>query len=182
MSDRWESARAEHRSAVAEFLDVLRAVPDDRWHRPPAPGKWTPAAVALHVTVSYELAGDTSAGPPTMRLRVSKRWAWALGHLLLPVMLATGRFPGGAKAPREVVPDMGEVAALSRSDLMSRFERAASAAADSLQLLSRDPSLRLTHAYFGPLRPLQGLRLLSAHTRHHLRGLVRSLRGAGEPG
>jgi hypothetical protein len=34
------------------------------------------------------------------------------------------------------------------------------------------PSFRCTHAYFGALRPWTTVRLLSAHTRHHAKGLL----------
>jgi hypothetical protein len=44
---------------------------------------------------------------------------------------------------------------------------------DGLQRAAREqPTLRMIHAYFGPMPPLQTSDLLSAHTRHHPRGLT----------
>jgi hypothetical protein len=36
-------------------------------------------------------------------------------------------------------------------------------------------SPRVVHAYFGAIAPRRALRLLSAHTRHHARGLEAAL-------
>src|SRR6476659_9464755 len=103
---RWSAAIAEHDTVVREFLVACERCPPGDWNTSPAPGKWSTAAVALHICHAYELGQNSMTGGPGMRPRVSKTYAWFLRNLLLPVILATNRFPRGARAPREVVPDL----------------------------------------------------------------------------
>lgn len=171
---RWDIVIAEHESVVREFLEVCERCPPPDWHRVTAPGKWSTAAVALHVCRAYELARDAMAGGPSMRLRVSKPLSWLLRSLMLPLMFATQRFPGGARAPREVAPDLEEAKLLTPDAAATRLRRVAGDAAAALHRARSDPSApSMTHADFGPLTPYDALRLLSAHTRHHAHLLAR---------
>lgn len=177
---RWPAALAEHEREVAAFLMVLQRMPADAWTRAPAPSRWSPAAVALHVCRTYELGRDAAAGGQSMALQVAPPLAWLSRTLLLPLLLATERFPHGARAPAEVVPDLAAAMHLTTVDAAARLRRAATEAAAGLRQAARERStLRVTHAYFGPLTPLATLRFLSAHTRHHTRGLVDSTLASG---
>jgi hypothetical protein len=169
---RWEAAIAEHETVVRDFLAACEQCPVSDWNTSPAAGKWPTAAVALHVCHAYELGQNALAGGPGMRLRVSKPYAWLLRNLLLPVIVATKRFPRGARAPREVAPDLEEARMLTPDAAAKRLTRVAAEAAAAFQQARRSRSAPLvTHAYFGPLAPYAALRMLSAHTRHHARGL-----------
>lgn len=107
-----------------------------------------------------------------MRLRVSERFAWVLRTLMLPLVLATKRFPRGARAPAEIRPDPVEVRGLTQDAAAQRLERVAEEVAAGLHRVAREGgSPRFTHAYFGVLTPFATLRLLAAHTRHHERGI-----------
>ncbi len=170
---RWNAALAEHESVVREFLGVCERCPPSGWHRAPSPGKWSTAAVALHICRAYEMGRDAMAGAPSMRLRVSKPFSWLLRTAMLPAMFVTKRFPRGARAPREVAPDLEEAKLLTPEAAARRLTRVADEAAVALRRAGRDRSAPLmTHAYFGPLAPYAALRLLSAHTRHHARVLA----------
>ena len=170
---RWTAAMAEHETAVRAFMAACERVAPGDWQLSPAPTKWSPAAVVLHVCKAYELGRDAAKGGRSMRLRVSRPFAWFSRTLVLPVILATNRFPRGAAAPIEVVPDAAEARLLMQDASAARLQRAADQAALALREASRErPALRFTHAYFGPLSPQGTLRLLSAHTRHHARGLA----------
>jgi len=173
MTAEWAWARAmdEHERAVAEFVAVIGRVPEARWHEPYAPGKWSPADEALHVALAYEvgLAGVRDGTP--MQLRTSPARAALLRRVVLPAILWTGRFPRVA-APREVRPPPELAAQLDPQGARARVEQAAHALADEAQQASLRPELRIMHAYFGPLTPLQGFRMLAAHTRHHARQLT----------
>ena len=163
----------EHREVVRDCVAAFEAIEPPDWWRAPSPGGWSPAAVALHLCVAYELGRDVSSGGHGMRLRSSRPVAWLLRTFLLPYILVTKRFPAGVRAPREVRPDEAEAARLTRGDASARLTRVADEAADVLRdLAARRPDLRFTHAYFGPLDALTALRLLSAHTRHHVRRLA----------
>lgn len=169
---RWAAALADHEREVTRFLAVVARVDPAEWHRPRAPGKWSPAAEVLHVCRAYELAHHATDGGPGMRLLVSPRKALLLRRSMLPLILATKRFPHGVPAPREVVPDMDESAEIAPAASIQRFTSATDAAALALHDIdTAQPAFRVTHAYFGPLAPRTVLRLLSAHTRHHARAL-----------
>jgi hypothetical protein len=171
---RWSAALAEHRSVVRSLIETIGAIEPTDWWREPSAGKWTPAAVVLHVCIAYELGREAARGGPGMRLRVSAPVAWILRSFMLPMIFATKRFPTGAVAPREVRPDTVAAQRLTKNEASSRLERVAADAAEALRAVSeREPGLRFVHAYFGPLAPLTALKLLSAHTRHHTR-LLRS--------
>ncbi|HUQ99924.1 MAG TPA: DinB family protein, partial [Gemmatimonadaceae bacterium] len=140
------------------------------------PGKWSPAQVAMHVCRAYELGSAALHGGDSMRLRVSERYAWWLRTLMMPVVLATRRFPRGAPAPREVWPE-GDVTAFTPDATRRRLEKLAPELAAGLHRSAAKPgSPRFTHAYFGMLTPYDTLRLLAAHTRHHERGLAYAAR------
>lgn len=176
----WRNAVATHQAAIAAFRAQVTRVPAEQWHVSVAEGKWSPAEEALHVVMAYELACANVAGGAAMRLRVSPLRATFLRWFLLPWLLRTGKFPRGVAAPREVRPASDVASTLTPPALLQRLEHAAAAAAAALRATEgRTPPLRFNHAYFGPLRPLIGLRLLSAHTRHHARRLAQR---SAEPG
>ena len=160
--------------AVREVIAICERIPTGRWHQSPAPGKWSAADVVLHLCRAYEVGRDAANGGPGMRVLVSPARAWALRTLLLPVILLARRFPRGVRAPREVAP-VGATSATSTPDeALASLERVAREAAVALRCAADSrPVPRLMHAYFGPLAPRTALRVLSAHTRHHARGLRR---------
>jgi len=178
----WAAAQRQHETALAEFLDVVGGALPDRWRVPYAEGKWSPAEEALHVALAYELGISAADGGESMRLRVSRPVATLSRWFILPVVLRTGRFPGGAVAPHEVRPSRDEALTLSAEALSSRISSRALATVHQLREADRrNPALRVTHAYFGPLRPLATLRLLSAHTLHHARRLAARSLSAASP-
>jgi hypothetical protein len=170
---RWSAALREHQTAVREFLAACGRIAPEAWQRATTPGKWTSAAVVLHVCRAYEFGRDAAARGESMRLKVSPSAAWMSRMLILPVVLATHRFPRGARSPREVVPDLAEASLLLQDVAVRRLHMAAEQAVEELRrAAARRPAPRVTHAYFGPLAPLATLRLLSAHTVHHARDLT----------
>ncbi len=170
---RWSAALREHETAVREFLAACGRIAPGDWQHARIPGKWTAAAVVLHVCRAYELGRDAAAGSPGMRLKVSPTAALVSRMLILPAVLATHRFPRGARSPREVFPDAGEASLLLPDAAARRLHEAAAQAAEELRRSAgRRPVPRVTHAYFGPLAPLATLRLLTAHTVHHARDLT----------
>lgn len=168
---RWNAAVAKHEAAVRDFLAACEKCPLDEWQRS-ADGKWSTAAVALHICNAYELGRDAMLRGVSMQLVVSKRYAWFLRTFALPLIIATTRFPR-AKAPREVRPNVEETKMLTRDAMRGRLLRASREASDAFRNAAGTSSLpRMTHAYFGDLTPYSVLRLLTAHTRHHTRSLA----------
>lgn len=164
-------ALVDHATALDAFVARVESVPDAAWHRERAPGKWSPAALALHVIDAYRLCdASIRKGGGGMRLRVAPWKAWIGRNIYFPVMLARRRFPQGAPAPMEVRPDLDAAACLTRAEAVSTLRHVADAAIAALIVAPR--STRFVHAYFGGLSPLMTLRLLGAHTRHHAEGMV----------
>ena len=165
---------AEHERSVALFRDAVRRVPAARWTVPVADGKWSPAEEALHVVRGYELATGVDAGDVVMRPRVAPAVASLSRWLLLPLLLRTGRFLRGVGSPEEVRPDADAARRLDPGALLARLDRAAVEGARALRAADATrPPHRIVHAYFGALPPLLALRLVSAHTRHHVRAFAR---------
>lgn len=165
----WHEAEHEHDAEVAAFITAIRDLPTNRWHHRADPSRWTAAELALHVIVAYELGVGVARGEPGMQLRVPRWRAWLLRTVALPRIVASRRFPRNATSPREVRPDAAEAAALTPAAAVARLEATAEAARQVLR--TAGPEAGMVHAYFGRLSPLQTLRLLSAHTRHHTLGL-----------
>jgi hypothetical protein len=182
LSPRWLDAELEHAESVAAFLLAASYVPDEKWHLPLGPGRWSPAEFVLHIERSYALGREAVLRGAAMRPRASRPVAWLARTLLLPLMTRTRRFPRGAKAPREVVPDAEMARSVDREALTVRLQAAAADALRELRTRSADDTPCFTHAYFGPLSAYQTLRMLSAHTRHHATHLAPPrLRGREQP-
>jgi succinate dehydrogenase/fumarate reductase flavoprotein subunit len=94
----------------------------------------------------------------------------ALRWLVLPWILRTGRFPKGARSPREARPSAGAVTAI---ELSRRLEVAAAAIREALGRQGPDVSRRrVDHPYFGSMSAARAIRLTIVHTRHHLANLT----------
>jgi hypothetical protein len=163
----------EHDEVLAEFLRVVALVPPSRWHAEPAPGKWTAAALTVHISDSYAFGVRAASGGAGMKLRVPLTASFVARNVIFPLMLWRRRFPKDAPAPPEVRPDLADASRLKQADALARV---AQNAADALAALRRPAATPVQHAVFGQLSPYQALRMLSAHTRHHTEGMrLRSL-------
>src|SRR5258708_2969795 len=64
-----ETAIADNRAAVEEFVAAARGVDAASWNRPRAEGKWSPAQVTEHLAIVYEynrkvVLGTAGKGAP----------------------------------------------------------------------------------------------------------------------
>ena len=168
----WAEARAEHDQVVADFLAAIDGIPAARWQQLPRPDKWSAATLAHHVCVTYAFGRDAANGARSMKLLVPRPAAWLARTFLLPRILASHKFPRGAEAPQEVRPDREIALTLTPNAAKAQLRAMAAEAMAAIERAARErPSQRIVHAYFGPLSLLQGLRVLSAHTRHHSGGM-----------
>jgi hypothetical protein len=177
LPSQWELLLSHHSEAVDQFIEVARRCEGEVWMRPLAAGKWTPAEVTSHLSEAYQVLHTELVGGPGMRLLGSPLQRWLLRHTLFPRLCRGKPFPSGVRAPRETRPrEVEQIAAVA-------LQRLGFLASNFTQELTRGAStetIRLTHAYFGPLSPRQCLRLLIVHTRHHARQLL-TLRGELAP-
>jgi hypothetical protein len=157
----------------------MGSIPDDDWFAEPAPDKWSPAALTLHVTDAYEMGLRALAGGSSMRLRIPRWKAWFYRTTLLPHLMRRGEFPR-VRAPREIQPDLALARTRSRAEALERLRTKAREAGAAFRAAETTPNApRLTHAYFGDLPPYLALRFLTTHTQHHTKGILRSLERTG---
>lgn len=164
----FEETAADHREAIASAVRAVRSVDAQIWETPGAPGKWSPAEIAEHLSLAYPPLLAELDGGEGYALRV-KGWKQLVARWrYLPVILERGIFPPGVRAPREARPvghsATPEAAAARLAKSASDFERRLTEARAS-------GPVRLTHAYFGKLAAPQILRLLAVHARHHRKQL-----------
>lgn len=165
-----DRALRENRSAVDDFAATSAALPPSDWLRPIAPGRWTPAQIAEHVVLTYEVAARARAGGEPLRPRVGPLFQRVLRWVLLPHILFHRSFPVRAVAPREVRPSEG----IDQAAVGARLAEAMARAERAFVGEGRDV---MDHPYFGPLGGARLLRLAAVHTEHHrrqLEGLARS--------
>lgn len=161
-----------HDEAVTRFLDAMAAVPADLWAQPPAPNRWSAAALSLHVIDAYGYCIRALDGGPQMRTLLPVWRMWMLRELVMPIMFHLRRFPREAPAPREVIPDLAAAVDLSQEDARTRLVATAARAIEDLNTAALvRPDVRISHAYFGAMSPRQTVVLLTGHTRHHAEGL-----------
>jgi len=160
-----EEAAAEHRAAIEAFARTAASVDRAAWNVPRAEGKWTPAQVVQHVILGYEAGLRELDGGAGMTVVVPWWKRAVLRWTVLPRILS-GRFPAGARAPKETRPMTApESPEAGVGHLRACAERFAAGICEA------DKAARLTHPYFGRLRGPQILRFLAAHARHHHRQL-----------
>jgi len=154
---------------MEQFLEHARRVPASEWETPLSPGKWSPAQVAEHLRLTYEVIGRETAGGPGIRVRTS----WWLRMILrlrhLPSILTLGEIPGGALAPRELRPGPGP---FEREPLLLALQASASGAEAAMTGSGGKGASGITHHVFGRLRPSEALRFATVHNQHHTRQIT----------
>ncbi len=164
----WSRALREHREALGAVVTAISAVEPLAWHRPLAPGKWSPAQISEHLALVYESGLRDLQGTGTLRPRVPPWKQRLLRWFLLPHILFHQNVPLRAAAPREVRPSeegLPQDESVDRLlDLAGRFEAALEAVLPRGHFFS--------HPYFGPLPPLKALRFCAVHLEHHRRQLL----------
>ena len=164
----FERNLSRHHEAVSRFVEAALRLDDVAWQARAAADKWCPGQVAEHVALSYgvllrELHGQGE--PP--RIRVSFWKSMLLRWRVMPQILNEGRFPK-ARAPREIRPPD---APRAQQTVLDALRHDADLFETALAEARARGEGRLTHIYFGRLRPDQMLRFITAHTDHHRRQL-----------
>lgn len=164
----WDQACAAHRDAVAVFLSRAREVSVESWKSARAPGKWSPAEIAEHLSLTYRhLLGELRGGPPA-RVKGSRLFRFVARYRFLPKLLRDGTIPPGVRAPREVRPQMPTE---ERTEALERFQALAGEFEEEITRRRASGGGALTHPYFGALDLDRGIRFVEMHLRHHTRQL-----------
>jgi hypothetical protein len=157
-----ETALADNRAAIEEFVAAARGVDSAAWSRPRGEGKWTAAQIAEHLAITYEynrkvITGTAGKGAPAF-LRPLARW------FIVTRTLKAGTFTRKGKAPKIFQPTAAPPAAPVVLDRLAR-----AVAGFESDIRSGHPEARHTvaHPFFGTLPTVDYLRLQAIHTRHH---------------
>jgi len=167
----WREVIERHRTAIADYLQSASRLNERVWRVPVKTEKWTPAQITDHLIRTYHILLEQVRGGRGLPMQYGFLLRQILRLALLPRIFRTRRLPGGAKAPKEIVPADSnrprESTLRQLEELSGEFER---------EILSRrnDGQLRLTHHVFGEIKPLRGVDFIAIHIEHHGRQLPRS--------
>jgi DinB family protein len=158
-----QTALQVHHQAVDAFLTAARTVQATQWDRPRAPGKWSPAQVAEHLALAYEVnrgvLHGSAPGPAAPRFLRPLIRKFGLNPLL-----RRGSFTPGSKSPKVFRPSASPA---GQAELLARLQ----AAANAFELdaaAATGPGATIDHPFFGRLPLLDFVRLQEIHARHHL--------------
>lgn len=165
----WTAASSAHRRSIEQFLEHARRVPPTEWEAPVSPGKWSPAQVAEHLRLTYEVIGREAAGGAAIRIRTSWWVRMILRLRYLPAILARGEIPGGAIAPRELRPGDGP---FDRESLLAALQATAASTEAAITGAGGRRAPGITHHVFGRLSPAEALRFATVHNQHHTRQIT----------
>jgi hypothetical protein len=161
-----ETALADNRRAVGEFIDAAHALDAQAWTTPRAAGKWTPAQVAEHLALLYEYnrklaLGTAGRGAPFFLRPLIRR-------IVMDSTLKAGGFTRKGRAPKIFQPSATPGPA---SEVLARLQTAVSGFESDLR--SRHPETRATlfSPFFGTVGSTDYVTLQAIHTRHHRRQL-----------
>ena len=172
--DGMERLLRDDAAAARELTDVANRFTVDAWSAPLTPGGWTPAQHVVHVALAHRgIVHDVRDGV-TARLRGSPRqrtW-WRIAGLSQVLWLR--HLPGGAQAPREIVPpDESPSVAAAIEELNASVVELAEVMRRAIE---RSTNHRVQHPYFGWITLRQTVVLSAVHTRHHTKLLRRAMR------
>jgi Protein of unknown function (DUF1569) len=153
-----------NRAAVADFVDAARNLGSSRWAEPRAPGKWSPAQIAEHLGIAYELAGQILSGAADMPGRKPPRFLHPVIRLLIrKTVLRSGKFPKLKTLP--VFEPSSRPG--SQGLVCSRLQGASDVFEQSASEKVRAGTLALNHPYYGRFGIEEFVRLQAYHARHH---------------
>jgi hypothetical protein len=159
-----DAALAENAEACRRFADAVTRVPAGAWSTPVGPGKWTPAQIAEHVAITFEIAERALKGESGIP-GVPRLVRPLVRAIFLRRTLKTKTFPRNAKAPKVFHPSTSPPAAPHVIERLNRAEAGVKAAVEALR---RSGASTIEHPAFGRIAVEEYLELNAIHTRHHM--------------
>ena len=158
-----ETALAENRAAVSEFIGTARGLDATQWTTPRAEGAWTPGQIVQHVAIVYEYSRDLALG---------KQGGGSLPRFLRPFLrrlvvdstLKAGRFTRKGRAPVMFKPSASPPRV---AEAIQRLEAAVSGLEGAIRSGHPEGRHFVTHPYFGQIPTPDFVRFQAIHTRHH---------------
>jgi len=157
-----ETAIADNRAAVEEFVAAARGMDQASWNTPRAEGKWSAAQIAEHLAIVYDynrkvVTGTAGKGAPAF-LRPLARW------FIVTKTLKAGRFTRAGRAPGIFQPTATPAAA---APLLTRLTTALAGFENDIRSGHPEGRHTVAHPFFGTLPTTDYLRLQAIHARHH---------------
>jgi len=166
--EQWQEATRQHLATARAFVDAASKLNPDSWVRPGGAGKWSPAEITEHLKLVYEESLRELRGGTGIKIRSGWLLQRFLRLAILPRIFKSGKFPKGAKSPREVRPT---TVTEDRHKTLAQFSLLAEEFQSELVKRKGLKGTRLSHHVFGHLNALEGLRLVTMHIAHHQRQL-----------
>jgi DinB superfamily len=160
-----DTAVRNNRAAVDAFIVASLAVPMDRWGKPRAPGKWSPAQVVEHVVLVYEvgaraLSGASGLPSPPRFVRPLIRF------MMRRTVLRSGRFPR-SRTVAAFDPSASAVPAGSAEALCARLRTASEAFDRRATEMVASGAPAFEHPVFGTFGVSEYVQFQAYHTKHH---------------
>ena len=157
-----ETAIADNRAAVEEFVAAARGIDAATWGTPRAEGKWSPAQIAEHLAVVYEynrkvVTGTAGKGAPRF-LQPLAKW------FIVTRTLKAGTFTRKGRAPGIFHPTAAPPAATA---VLTRLTNALAGFENDIRSGHPEARHHVAHPFFGKLPTVDYLRLQAIHARHH---------------
>jgi len=166
--EQWQSALKQHADSIRSFADTAAAIDESVWLRSISAGKWSPAEIAEHLRLAYEVLLREINEGAGLKIRTNWFVRQYIRLAILPGIFKRRRLPTGAKAPREVRPTK---VIEDRSEALRQLLALAEQFEAELSKRRHAKGTHLTHHLFGRLNILQGLRFCAIHVDHHCRQL-----------
>ena len=162
-----ETALADNRAAVFEFIATARSLDPVRWNTPRAEGAWSPGQVVQHVAIVYEYSRDIVLGTPSGG-SLPRFLRPLLRRMVVDSTLKAGRFTRKGRAPAMFRPST----AVPVVEAIPRLEAALAGFEGAIRSGHPEGRHYVTHPYFGRIATRDYVRFQAIHTRHHRRQLT----------
>lgn len=159
-----ETALADNRTAVNEFVATARALDPAAWSTPRREGAWSRAQIAEHVAVVFEynrkvMTGTAPGVPALLRPILSP----LLRRMVVTNSLKNGGFTRKGRAPKFFHPTASPG---DQGTVLSRLDSAVTGFEADIRSRPRGDGT-IAHPAFGTITMLDWVRLQAMHVRHH---------------
>ena len=158
-----ETALADNRAAVAEFVATARALDEGQWTTPRAGGAWSRGQIVEHLARAYEYSADvvkgTAQGGSAPRILRP-----LLRRFIVDSTLRAGKFTRKGRAPAMFQPS---ATTGSPAVLLPRLDAAVAAFEAAIRSGHTEARHVVMHPFFGRVPTIGYVRMQAIHARHH---------------
>jgi hypothetical protein len=158
-----ETAIADNRAAVDEFIATARAINPTVWMTPRGEGQWSPAQIVEHLALVYEYSRNVVMG--TAGKGIPRLLQPLLRRFVVDSTLKAGKFTRKGKAPGIFQPSPMPPA--PAEDLIARLGAAVNGFEAGIRSGHPEARHAVRHPYFGSVPTTDFVRLQAIHARHH---------------